>query len=102
MTTMKMKVLAASVAAALLSGCGGGDGADNPQSANPGQQPSGGKGNETVTPPSVDESSTPGEEPGTPGGGTEAPNRQVLKIGILPDTQGGGENVSIHPMEAVL
>lgn len=25
-----------------------------------------------------------------------------LKIGLLPDTQGGGDNVSVHPMEAVL
>lgn len=25
-----------------------------------------------------------------------------LKVGILPDTQGGGDNIAIHPMEAVL
>ncbi|PSF07569.1 metallophosphoesterase family protein [Marinobacter halophilus] len=25
-----------------------------------------------------------------------------LKVGLLPDTQGGGDNVSVHPMEAVL
>lgn len=26
----------------------------------------------------------------------------ALKVGLLPDTQGGGWNVAIHPMEAVL
>ncbi|WP_348679781.1 metallophosphoesterase family protein, partial [Alcanivorax profundi] len=27
---------------------------------------------------------------------------QTVKIGILPDTQGGGDNVAMHPMKAVL
>lgn len=98
--TTKMKVLAASVLAALLTGCGGGDndvqaiGADNPPSGSPIQEPGGGKGDDSGTPP-------PGE-PNPPDGGNQPPERNALKIGILPDTQGGGENVSIHPMEAVL
>lgn len=29
-------------------------------------------------------------------------NHQPLKVGLLPDTQGGGTMVSIHPMEAIL
>ena len=37
---------------------------------------------------------------------SEPPSSSVasepLRIGILPDTQGGGDNVSVHPMEAVL
>lgn len=39
------------------------------------------------------------------GGGelpTDNSRANPLKIGILPDTQGGGDNVAIHPMEAVL
>jgi hypothetical protein len=90
---MKVKILAASVLAALLSGCGGDNdspstnAAGNSQTEAPIEQPSAGKGD---------------GEPGTPGGDPETPQRETLKIGILPDTQGGGENVSIHPMEAVL
>lgn len=97
---MKMKVLAASVAAALLSGCGGGDnsvqtiGADNPPTVNPIQDPGGGKDEDPGTPPAG--------EPGPDDGESQAPERKALKIGILPDTQGGGDNVSMHPMEAVL
>lgn len=105
MTTMKMKVLAASVVAALLGGCGGGDNnvqsaGRNPQAVNPPPAPGDGKGDDSGPPGG--EPSTPPEDTGTPGGEVEPPKRHALKIGILPDTQGGGENVSIHPMEAVL
>lgn len=34
-------------------------------------------------------------------GGSPAPT-QTLRIGLLPDTQGGGDNVAMHPMKAVL
>ncbi|MCC4308697.1 metallophosphoesterase [Alcanivorax marinus] len=35
-------------------------------------------------------------------GGTPPAERTAVRIGLLPDTQGGGDNVSIHPMKAVL
>ncbi|HEX5678977.1 MAG TPA: metallophosphoesterase [Alcanivorax sp.] len=36
------------------------------------------------------------------GNGGTTPPATTLKIGLLPDTQGGGDNVSMHPMKAVL
>ena len=96
---MKVKMIAAVVLAALLGGCGGSDNNSRTTSAGGNSQPEapigdpgGGKG---------DDPGVPGGEPETPGE-LETPQRTALKIGILPDTQGGGENVSIHPMEAVL
>jgi len=31
-----------------------------------------------------------------------SPQTSILRVGVLPDTQGGGYNVAIHPMKAVL
>ncbi|UWN48695.1 hypothetical protein ASALC70_00883 [Alcanivorax sp. ALC70] len=39
---------------------------------------------------------------GNDGGGTPPAERGAVRIGLLPDTQGGGDNVSMHPMKAVL
>lgn len=64
--------LVAGLLAAMLSGCGG----DSSSSDN-----NAGGGNGGTTPPAT---------------------ASTLKIGLLPDTQGGGDNVSIHPMKAVL
>jgi hypothetical protein len=64
--------LAAGLLAATLAGCGG---------------------------DSSSSDSTPGD-----GNGSNPPpaTASTLKIGLLPDTQGGGDNVSMHPMKAVL
>ncbi|HBS14336.1 MAG TPA: serine/threonine protein phosphatase, partial [Alcanivorax sp.] len=64
--------LAAGLLAATLAGCGG----DSSSSDN-----TSGDGNGNNTPPAT---------------------ASTLKIGLLPDTQGGGDNVSMHPMKAVL
>lgn len=96
-------MLAAVMLTVLLGGCGGSDNnsrasnaGGNSQPETPIGDPGGGKGDDTEAPGGEPEA--PGGEPGTPA----TPERRVLKIGILPDTQGGGENVSIHPMQAVL
>lgn len=50
-------------------------------------------------------SSDSGTPPTDPGNGGETPTPtpvSTLRIGLLPDTQGGGDNVSMHPMKAVL
>ncbi|MBL7249985.1 metallophosphoesterase family protein [Alloalcanivorax marinus] len=39
---------------------------------------------------------------GNDGGGTPPTERTAVRIGLLPDTQGGGDNVAMHPMKAVL
>ena len=64
--------LAAGLLAATLAGCGG-------DSSSSDSTPGDGNGN--TTPPAT---------------------ASTLKIGLLPDTQGGGDNVSMHPMKAVL
>ena len=96
---MKAKMMAAVVLTALLSGCGGSNNDSretSPGGNAPPETPIGGPGGEAEVPGGAPEA--PGEEPGEP----QTPQPTALKIGILPDTQGGGENVSIHPMEAVL
>ncbi|ERS13325.1 metallophosphoesterase family protein [Alloalcanivorax xenomutans] len=51
---------------------------------------------------SSSDSGTPPTDPGS-GGETPTPTPvSTLRIGLLPDTQGGGDNVSMHPMKAVL
>lgn len=48
-----------------------------------------------------DSSSSDGRSGGDTGA-TPPTTASTLKIGLLPDTQGGGDNVSMHPMKAVL
>ena len=64
--------LAAGLLAATLAGCGGDSSSSDSTS---------GDGNGSNPPPAT---------------------ASTLKIGLLPDTQGGGDNVSMHPMKAVL
>jgi calcineurin-like phosphoesterase family protein len=64
--------LATGLLAATLAGCGGDSSSSDSTS---------GDGNGNTTPPAT---------------------ASTLKIGLLPDTQGGGDNVSMHPMKAVL
>ena len=49
-----------------------------------------------------DSSSSDGTSGGGNGNTTPPATASTLKIGLLPDTQGGGDNVSMHPMKAVL
>jgi hypothetical protein len=48
-----------------------------------------------------DSSSSSDDTDTTDKGGTPA-TTSTLRIGLLPDTQGGGDNVAMHPMKAVL
>lgn len=68
----RRNIWAAALAGALLAGCGGDSSSDNNTGA-------------------------PGD-----GGGEPPATAPTLSIGLLPDTQGGGDNVAMHPMKAVL
>ncbi|WP_084645571.1 metallophosphoesterase family protein [Marinimicrobium agarilyticum] len=72
----------------LLVSCGGSD------------SPSGETPNQPAPPPGEDQE--PPEPTDSDTGGNPPAEETPLRVGLLPDTQGGGDNVSIHPMEAVL
>lgn len=85
---MRYSVLFCLIMAVSLVSCGGSDSASDDVPNQPTPQPE-----EDQEPPETEE---PAE------GDNPSVEVSALRVGLLPDTQGGGDNVSIHPMEAVL
>ena len=48
------------------------------------------------------DSSSSSDDTDTTDKGSTPATTTTLRIGLLPDTQGGGDNVAMHPMKAVL